>query len=292
MILIIISSVLTLITIIMLGIKATVDSRGNFKEINFKFQWRMLGGFVWLLLILFGCFKSVKTGEVGIKTRFGKITDTYLNEGINFKLPYEKIEKVNIKVQKYENKDVLETSTKDMQIVNGIKVAINYQIDGTKAVDLYKRVGSNYKETVLEPAIQETIKSVISKYTAEELVTKRSEIAIDMQNTLNKKTKNYGINIVSIAINNFNFSASYNQAIEQKAVAEQQVETSKKQLEKSKVDAEKKKIEAQGEAEANKIKEKSLTKEIIQQQFIEKWDGKLPSVTSSNNIFDISSFIK
>lgn len=290
MVVIIISLILVIISGILLGVETDESSE---KCGEFRLRPRMLFGLIWLLIIVPFCFKTIKTGEVGIKTKFGKITETYLSEGINFKLPYEKIEKVNIKVQKYENEKTLDTSTKDMQIVNNIKVAINYQIDGTKVVDLYRKVGTNYKNTILEPAIQETIKGVISKYTAEELVTKRSEIALDMQETLNKKTKSYGINIVSIAINNFDFSKSYNEAIEKKAVAEQEVQTSKNQLEKAKVDAETKKIKAQGEADANKILEKSLTKEIIQQQFIEKWDGKLPSVTSnSSNILDINKYIK
>lgn len=290
MVVIIISLILIMISGIALGVETNENSE---KCGEFRLRPRMLLSIFWLVIVLPFCFKTIKTGEVGIKTRFGKITETYLSEGINFKLPYEKIEKVNIKVQKYENENTLDTSTKDMQIVNNIKVAINYQIDGTKVVDLYRKVGTNYKNTVLEPAIQETIKGVISKYTAEELVTKRSEIALDMQETLNKKTKSYGINIVSIAINNFDFSKSYNEAIEKKAVAEQEVQTSKNQLEKAKVDAETKKVKAQGEADANKILEKSLTKEIIQQQFIEKWDGKLPIVTSnSSNILDINKYIK
>lgn len=66
----------------------------------------------------------------------------------------------------------------------------------------------------------------------------------------------------------------------------------KNQLEKAKIDAEKKKIEAQGEAEANKLLEKSLTKEIIEQQFIEKWDGKLPETYAGDNIMGIINLKK
>lgn len=279
MALIITSMILTIITAFILG--CSLDAQG------WKVRPRMLFGLAWLVIILFGCFKSVKTGEIGIKTRFGKITNQTISEGINFKLPYEKIEKVNIKVQKYENEQALSTSTKDMQIVNNIQVSVNYQIDGEKAVDLYKQVGTNYKNTILEPAIQETIKGVISKYTAEELVTKRSEISLDINNTLNERIKSYGINSVSVAINNFDFSQSYNDAIEKKAVAEQEVQTQKNKLEKAKVEAETKKVEAQGEADANKIKEKSLTKDILQQQFIEKWNGQLPNTYTGGDVMGI-----
>lgn len=282
----IIAFILFIITFIGINIIHKVETDKIFTP------WSLLS-VLWLLIILFGCFAVVSTGEVAIKTRFGKIVDTRLAEGIHFKLPYEKIQKINIKVQKYENEQALETSTKDMQIVSNIKVSINYQVQGDEVVNLYRKVGLKYKETVLEPAIQETVKAIISKYTAEELVTKRSEIALDMTNTLNEKMGSYGITAVSTAINNFDFSQAYNDAIEKKAVAEQEVETSKNQLEKAKIDAETKKVKAQGDAEANKLLEKSLSEEILQQQFIEKWDGHLPTVTGgSGAILDISKMIK
>lgn len=273
--LIIISLILTMITMGVLG--------GSDKE-GWKFRKRMLFGLAWLLLILFGCFSTIKTGEIGIKTRFGKIVSSTKNEGIIFKNPIDKIEKINIKVQKYENKDVLSTSTKDLQIVNNIKVSINYKIDGNKVTELYKKVGTSYKETILEPAIQETIKAVISKYTAEELVTKRSEVSLDINNTLNERIKEYGINSTSVAINNFDFSDTYNQAIEQKAVAEQQVQTSKNQLEKAKVEAEKKIVEAEATNKANELLKQNTTDEVLMKQFIEKWDGKLPETYAGNDI--------
>lgn len=246
-----------------------------------------------LLLILFGCFSTIKTGEIGIKTKFGKIISTTTSEGIVWKSPLEKIQKINIKVQKYENETSYETSTKDMQVVSDIKVTINYRVDGENAINLYKQVGINYREVILEPSIEETIKAVISQYTAEEVVTKRSEVALNMNETLNTKLNDYGITSVSVAINNFDFSDAYNQAIENKAVAEQEVETSKNQLEKAKVEAETKKVKAQGESDANAILEKSLTKEILIDKYIEKWNGELPQVSGdTNTFFDINELLK
>lgn len=206
MVLMIISIVLTILAILFLGY--------NSDEETWKIRPRMLFGFLFLLIMIFGCFSTIKTGEIGIKVRFGKIISSTTNEGIVFKLPFEEMKKINVKVQKYENEEPFSTSTKDMQIVNNIMVSINYQIDGTKAIDLYKTVGTNYQTTILEPAIQETIKAVISKYTAEELVTKRSEISLDINTTLDERISSYGINSVAVSINNFDFSESYNQAIE------------------------------------------------------------------------------
>lgn len=276
MFLIILSIILVVVTAGLLGI--------NTEEEKWEFKPRMIISLLWLIIILFGCFSTIKTGEIGIKTRFGKIVGSTTNEGIIFKSPIEKIEKINIKVQKYENKDALSTSTKDMQIVNNIKVSINYQIDGTNVVELYKKVGINYSNTILEPAIQETIKGVISKYTSEELVTKRSEISLDINNTLNERIKNYGINSVSVAINNFDFSEAYNQAIEQKAVAEQNVLKAQQELEQTKVEAEKKIVEAEATNKANELLKQNVTDEVLMKQFIEKWDGKLPTTYAGDDI--------
>lgn len=279
MVLIIISIILTLITVVVLGF--------SFEEDEWKVRPRMMFGLLWLSIVLFGCFSTIETGEIGIRTKFGKMVGSTKSEGIIFKSPFENITKINIKVQKYENKEVLSTSTKDMQIVNNIKVSINYQINGTKAIDLYKKVGSKYKETVLEPAIQETIKGIISKYTSEELVTKRSEISLDINNTLNQRIKDYGISSVSVAINNFDFSEAYNQAIEQKAVAEQNVLKAQQELEKAKVEAEKKIVEAEATNKANELLKQNVTDEVLMKQFIEKWDGKLPTNYAGKDILSI-----
>lgn len=283
---IIISIILIIISIIVLGLHQ-VPNGSYSTNMVWKYSPRVLLSFTWLIIILFGCFSVIKTGEVGIKTRFGKIIGSTSSEGIVFKSPLDKVSKIDIKVQKYENKVELSTSTKDMQIVNNIKVSVNYQIDSMKVVDLYKKVGIKYNETVLEPAIQETIKAVISKYTAEELVTKRSDISLDISNTLNEKINEYGISSVAVAINNFDFSEAYNQAIENKAVAEQEVQTSRNQLEKSRVEAEKKIIGAEATNRANELLKQNVTDEVLMKQFIEKWDGKLPATYVGEDILGI-----
>lgn len=245
-----------------------------------------------VIFLLSTSIRSVHTGEVGIKTRFGKIVSTNLKEGLQVKAPWEEIVKMNIKVQKYENTTPLETSTKDLQLVSNVIVAINYQIDEDKAVDLYRQVGEDYTGVVLEPAIQEVVKSIISQYRAEELVNNRSIVSDKIQETLIERISSYGIKILSISLKNFDFSEEYNKAIEQKTVAEQEALTAQQKLETAKAQAEKKKIEAQAEADANKILEQTLTDKVLKQQFIEKWNGELPKVTSDGNIFDVSGLLK
>lgn len=238
---------------------------------------------LFLLITLFSCFSTIKSGEVGLKVKFGKIVDSKLDEGFNFKTPYiEKIVKVNIKVQKVEI--TTESSTKDLQIVNST-IAVNYRVDSKKAPKLYRTVGNTYEETVLQPAIKESIKSAIAKYNAEEITVNRSAVSKDCLKQLQNKVKKYGIVIEDFNLTDFSFTAEYTKAIEEKQVAEQN-------LEKSKLEAEKKIVEAEATNKANELLKQNVTKEVLQKQFLDKWNGELPKVTSSNNIFDISSFLE
>lgn len=231
-----------------------------------------------LLVTLLSSFQIIESGEVGLKIRFGKIVDTSLNEGLNLKIPYiESIQKVNIKVQKVEIP--AESSTKDMQIIN-TTIAVNYRVDSKKASNLYRTVGNTYETTVLVPAIQESIKSAIANYNAEEITTKRSEVSKNCLTALQSKVEKYGIVIEDLNLTNFNFSAEYTRAIEEKQVAEQN-------LERAKLEAEAKVVEAEATKKANDLMKQSLTDELIAKQFIEKWDGKLPTTYAGDDILSI-----
>ena len=233
---------------------------------------------VFLLITLFSIFQTIESGEVGLKVRFGKIVDSSLNEGLNLKIPYiEQIQKVNIKVQKSEIR--VESSTKDMQTID-TTIAVNYRVDSKKASNLYRTVGNNYEVTVLEPAIKESIKSAIAQYNAEEITTKRSEVSVNCLKALQGKVEKYGIVVEDFNLTDFSFSDEYTKAIEDKQVAEQK-------LEKTKLEAEAKIIEAEATKKANDLLKQSLTDELIAKQFIEKWDGKLPTTYAGKDILSI-----
>lgn len=243
-----------------------------------------------VIILFLGGFRTIKSGQVGIKTRFGKVIDTQMDEGVNFKLPFiEKIVKMNIQVQKIE----LDTTSasKDLQDVN-MKLAVNYRVNGKKATSLYKNVGTKYEEIILQPAIQESIKAITSNYTAEELITNRSEVSVKCMEMLQTKVEKYGLSIDNFNITNFSFSEEFNKAIEEKQVAEQKVLTAKQELEKEKIEAEKKIVKAEAEKQANELKQASLTDNLIKEKFIDKWNGELPKASGSNSIFNIDSFLK
>lgn len=238
--------------------------------------------FIVLIILFASSFRTIKSGEVGLRVRYGKIIDSSLTEGVNWKIPFiEKIVKVNIKVQKTELNT--EASTKDLQIIN-TTIAVNYRVDVKKASSLYKTVGNKYEETILQPAIKESVKNAIAQFNAEEITTNRGTVSASCLETIQEKVKKYGIVIEDFNLTNFTFSQEYTKAIEEKQVAQQN-------LEKAKLEAEKKITEAQATADANKLLEQTLTDKILKQKFIDKWNGELSKVTNGNTIFDISSLI-
>lgn len=242
-------------------------------------------GIIFLIITLFASFKTVKSGEVGLKVRFGKIVGSELNEGLNFKIPFiEKIAKVNIKVQKAEL--TTESSSKDLQTITTI-LAVNYKVDSAKAKELYRTVGNSYEETILIPAIQESIKAIISEYTAEQTITLRNEVSDKCLDEIQSKVEKYGIIITDFNIIDLDFSEAYNQAIEEKQVAEQKVLTAQQELEKEKIDAEKKIVQAEATRQVNELLNQTITEDILLKQFIEKWDGKLPQTYAGNDILSI-----
>jgi len=233
---------------------------------------------VFVLVTVFCSFQTIKSGEVGLRVRFGKIIDSNLSEGFNLKIPYiEKIVKVNIKVQKVELSTM--AASKDLQDIATV-IAVNYRVEGDSASSLYRTVGNSYEQVILQPAIQESVKAIISKYTAEEVVTSRTEVSSNSLEELQNKVSKYGIVIDSFNIINLTFSEEYSNAIEEKQVAEQKLATAK-------LEAEAKIVEAEATKKANDLLKQSLTDELIAKQFIEKWDGKLPESYAGEDILGI-----
>ncbi|MDD3269339.1 MAG: prohibitin family protein [Syntrophomonadaceae bacterium] len=253
------------------------------------FQPHMVKAAVFLLIImlLFTVLRPlviVPAGHMGVKLNFGAVQQPPLNEGIHFIIPlYQKIVIIDCRVRKAEHNAA--AASKDLQTITSM-VAVNYHVNQASAADLYQHVGMEYENTVIAPAIQESIKAVTAGYTAEELITKRPEVAIKTSEVLAKKLLDYKIKIDRFNIVNFEFSAEFNKAIEEKQTAEQRALKAQRDLERIKIEAAQKVTQAQAEAEALKIQRQQVTEDLLrlreienQRLAIEKWNGQLPKVS-------------
>ena len=148
---------------------------------------------------------------------------------------------------------------------------------------------------ILLPAVQESMKSVTAKYTAEQLITMRAQVGEEVKDALVEKVAEYGISIEKFNIVNFDFSQEFNAAIEAKQVAEQNLIKTKTEQEQviviANADAEAIRKRAEAQADANKLLAESLTPEVVEYEKIQKWDGKLPAVVGSGSILDVSSLV-
>lgn len=215
----------------------------------------------------------ISAGERGVVLNWGAVSNEILEEGIHWVTPIkQKVVKMDVKIQKEEKGAT--AASKDLQNVT-TKVTINYHLDPLKVNTTYQNLRKKYSERVIEPAIQEYIKKTTAKYTAEELVTKREEVKLEIRDTLSKNLEKNNIVLDDIFITDFNFSEKFNAAIEMKVMAEQEALQAKNKLEQVKMEAEQRVAQAKAEAEAIKIQAEAITqqggKDYVQLQWIEAW---------------------
>ncbi len=259
-----------------------------------------------LLLVLPSMFATVPTGHTGIMTLFGDVQEGTLEAGLHVKNPFMQVVSMDNRAQK-ATIEMLSFSS-DIQEVK-ILYTINYQIEKSNAQTIYKTIGVNYYQTVMEPRIMDVVKSIIAKYSAESLIESREELTTKITNKLEEELSAYNIIVINTAIEDMDFSDSYTQAVEEKQVAEQKklkakIEQEQMLLE-AEAKAEKDKIEAEAEAEVAKIQadaaqyagekeaemnkklSETLTQELIDYYFMQQWNGKLPDIVGSDTVLPI-----
>ncbi len=225
-------------------------------------------------------FKVIGAGERGVvfNTLAGGVQNKILHEGLQFKIPFvEDIIPVDIKVQKSQTE--ASAASKDLQIVAST-IALNYHIDPAKVNTVYQEIGVSFKERVIDPAVQESVKAVTAQFTAEELITRRSEVKDKIKESMGGRLLAFNILVDEFNIVDFSFSKTFNEAIEAKQTAEQNALKAKRDLDRIKVEAEQMVTRARAEADAQRLQRETITPILLQLRAIEKWNGILPQVTS------------
>lgn len=263
------------------------DNYGNSKGKNWVNIIKGCVVGVIIIILLANSFAIVPAGHTGIRVTMGSVNETPLAAGIHMKPPFfQKIEKMDNRVLRV---DIDSTSaSRDLQTVSAT-VSLNYRVYPASSASLYKNIGVNFEDIIVRPAIQECIKAVTAKYTAEELITKRQDVGDQIKTLIVEKIDSYGLRTEIFNIVNFEFSEEFNKAIEAKQTAQQQALKAEQDLVRIKVEAEQRVAEAQAEAEAYRLQSQQLTDNMVRAMWIDKWDGKLPQVQSGegNMIIDL-----
>ncbi len=230
-----------------------------------------------LIVIIFGSVGTIGAGERGILLQFGAVKDRVFDEGLYFKIPLiQQVVKIDVKMQKDEVP--ASASSRDLQIVTS-KIAINYHLAPDKVNRVWQDVGINYNTRIIAPSIQEAVKAVTAKFTAEELIIKREEVKDQIKINLAERLIKNNIVVDEINITAFDFSPSFNEAIEAKVTAEQLKLKAERDLERIRIEADQRVVEAEGKAKAIKTEAQALTSnpQVVELRWIEKWDGKTPT---------------
>jgi regulator of protease activity HflC (stomatin/prohibitin superfamily) len=241
-------------------------------------------------------FVRIGAGERGVVMNFGAVQDNVLNEGLHFIIPImQQVVKVDVKVQKSQTDAV--AASADIQETRS-KIALNYRIQADKANWVYQNIGIQFKDRIIDPAVQEVVKAVTARYTAVNLITKRDKVREEIRELLKERLFAYYITVVDFAIIDFEFSEQFARAIEDKQAAEQRALKAERDLERIKIEAEQQVVQATAEAEALRLQKQNISKDLIELRkieaaitAIEKWDGMLPKVTAGAVPFiDVKSF--
>ncbi|MEG4486017.1 prohibitin family protein [Microcoleus sp. D2_18a_B4] len=246
------------------------------------------------LAILSKFFIIVNAGERGVLMQFGKVQEQVLGEGIHVIVPtVYTVKKLSVRVQKQESS--AEASSKDLQDVF-TDVALNWHIIPEEANAIFQQIGDE-KEVVariIDPAVEEVLKAVMAKYTAEEIITKRGEVKAAVDDSLTLRLVTYHIAVDDISLVHVHFSERFSEAVEAKQIAEQEAKRGEFLALKAVKQAEAKVNLAKGEAEVQRLLRDNLTPELLERQAIEKWDGKLPLIVGDGgkNLLDLRKLIE
>ena len=263
-----------------------------------------------IVLLILGILSVhvIPTGYTGVKTSFGQIQQEPIQSGtVNFTIPFvESIHKVNNKQQDKRIEAQIWGEASDKTPVYASDVMVTYQVLPEKSAWICANV-SDIKNLIGEELVASAIKSAMVELTPGE-VTARTKIEPLVQQKLYESlTQKYGEGVVfvhKVVINDMDFEEAYNAAIQQKSIAQQNADRQKienaaaiakaeadKQVAITNAEAEAQKtaIKAAAQAEANKKIAESLSDTLIEYQTIQKWDGKLPTVTGSTALVGIDA---
>jgi prohibitin 2 len=259
--------------------------------------------FLGVLLGVTGC-TQVDAGNLGVVTKWGEIQDLALQEGIHFRTPV-KTQIINISTRVHKMEASATASSKDLQVVS-TKIALNYRLDASRIVEIFRNIGTRVavENTIIDPALQESLKKATAQYTAEELITKRQEVKETLAESIRLTLAKSDILVTELSITDFQFDAQYQQAVEAKQVAEQRALTAKNDLARIRVEAEQAEAKARGtanamlataeaEAKAQELLRKTISPEIVYLRAVEKWDGRQPTVVGEGGaILDLGAIKK
>lgn len=281
-----------IITSIVLCILTTLGIFAYCFSEDYSKKWSFLG-LLWLIIILFGFFTKINVNEIGIiyNPFKGGIQNETLEEGFKRKTPFDKVYKISTEIQEFTFENI-SVQTNDSQFVNTV-LQIQVRIDKEKAFEYFKKYGSKELkdiQSILSNTTQKQLEMITTQYNIMEVLgEKRNEIIDKTLEAVKGELLKDGILVERLVLVDTDAGETIENAISKEASAKKEAETAKYLKEKAELEGEAKIIQAQKEKEANELKQKTLTKEILMEKMIEKWNGQLPNTMMNDDILSVFS---
>ncbi len=268
----------------------TEDSTREFSDFRIPQGLRkkiaVIGVVVACLIVVAGSTGIVGAGQRGVLLRFGAVTGTVKDEGLYFKIPFaEQVVLMSTQIQKYTA--AVGSSSKDLQVVT-TAVTLNYQLNASSVGETYRNMRQDYESRVIQPYIQEAVKSTTANFDAEQLITRRPQVKDELQHLLAERLAPLGIGVIQLSITDFQFSSTFQDSIEAKVKAVQQALEAENALRRVQFEAQQAITRAQAEAKGLELQKAQITPQLlelrrieVQGRAVEKWNGVMPTVVTS-----------
>jgi len=238
-----------------------------------------------LIIIVPMSIVVIDAGETGVYSLFGKVKDKEMRSGFHLKNPLAKIDKITIRTEEYTMSIVSGEGNKigDDSIVSLTKEGLNVELDMTvlyhleekSASDLYSNVGLNYEEKIIRPEIRSSIREIIAQYEAKEIYSnKRQEAAQRIEEELGEKLNPRGIILEDVLLRNVKLPANLATSIQEKLQAEQEAQKYDFLLQTEEKEKERKIIEAEGQRDAQKIINESLSDKYLNYLYVQNLENR------------------
>src|SRR3990167_2010316 len=229
----------------------------------------------------------VPAGYKGVLLRFGAVTGEIKGEGLYYKIPFvESVVLMSIQIEKYTSQTT--ASSKDLQVVT-TEVTLNYQLEADKVAQIYRTMRQDYEHRIIQPFVQEAVKSVAANFDAEQLITQRPVVKKQLQDLLTTRLKELGIYVVELSITEFQFTQVFQDSIEAKVKAVQQALEAENALRRVEFEAKQAIVKARAEATGLELQKAQITEQLlelrkieVQKAAVEKWNGVMPSVVTGS----------
>lgn len=237
--------------------------------------------FIVVALFLWCSLYTVQSGTRKLVFSAGKLTSVS-DEGLHLRLPiYQKVMTVPVTTQKVTEK--AHAASSDLQVVGAV-ISVNYHFPPDRLAEIYEQTHFAVEDRVIKPRIQETLKAVSAKHTAEDLIVNRAVAKQEIDIMLKSSLSDYHIVVEDVLLTDFQFSPEFDKAIEAKQTEAQNTQKARNILERTKIESEQRIVQAKAEAEAIRIQVEAIRSqggvEYVQLKWIEKWNGMPPSVVS------------